>query len=242
MVSEAFKQANRCGKGAPMRAMLTGLIGASLLASGCSRDPVTTVPGHLQPGPSIEIAEQAIGGGGGRNGSTSTVGRVPVIAWDAPNVPLMVDGEVDLIYFLPTESRDGEALRFGHYAAVKVREQSFTVSHRHATKSLLNREDADRIQRYGMIPDSARLEKRTPTQRGKPLLPYGEQTQETTRVSVVEVSPTGQANVVGTGRVQMPAPGSAVNGQDPTTEAALRMLDQFNRAQSGASQSGGTGE
>ena len=203
---------------------------AVLALAGCSRDPVTTVPGHLQPGPSIVVAQQALGGAGPGNNEGMTIGAAPWIDWSAPNIPVMQDGVVDVLYFWPRESKDGEALREGHYVYVKVAEQSFTAAHAHTQRSLLN-DAAPSPLPLSASPASTRLRNASGPIIAPPM-PYSQQAPAQTRVSVVEIDPrSGQSTVVGTQTV----PGSAVPSNAPaaTQDSVLRMLENFNAAQQG---------
>jgi hypothetical protein len=221
--------------------MLLRSIGFLLLAlsvSSCSKDPRDT-SGHLQPGNSIRVASQALGsGGGGGVNDGATIGSVPFIDWNAPNIPVMQDGVIDHVFVWSAESNDGEAQRQSHYVVIKVQEQSYTNAHRHRFKSLLN--DAENVPRSNLIPNSARL-KQQPAPGGMLLPRVGQSGPQQTRLTVAELDANGNPRVIGTTRIPVtPSTGSSSNN-GVTTPQVQEMLDYFNtqqRARGAASQSG----
>jgi hypothetical protein len=171
--------------------LLLAAAAGALVLGACSRDPVTTVPGHLDPGPTLHVAEQVLGGNGaGGRGDRATLGTTPYIPWTAPNLPIVTDGEVDVLVFTPQESRSGLALRERHFVYVRVREQSFTTSWRHHYKTLVT-DQALGGPRAAARPASSLLRpQREPSAAlsPQPFIPGG---REQVQVTVAEVQPDG---------------------------------------------------
>lgn len=209
-----------------MRNISIIIIVAGIL-TGCARNPVAEVPGHLRPGNAIDVANQALGQGGGAGGVT--IGAAPMIDYQSPNVPVKQDGVTDILYALPYESLDGESERDGHYVYVTVSSQSFTRAWRNNDKSLFNRKDVDQIPRRDLTPHSARLPRERST--SEPTMTFSQGGQPTSRVSVYEVDPTrGTAQPLGTAtmpRSQVPTVPGGGTPQDQQREV-MNMLNRFN--------------
>lgn len=204
--------------------------GTILLICGC--DNPRDTPGHLEPGNSIGVAQQALGSGS-MNGTgyndAATIGALPWVDYRAPNIPVMQDGVVDYLYFTAMESDDGEAERDEHFVKVKVQEQSFTKAHRNNQKSLLNDAQQGGIEREGMIPKSARLRNSSSGTNDFPLPMVRAGGQPQTRVTVAEMDPQGRTRVVGS--ENMPRPAAAGNADQPNGQDVQRMLEYFNQQQ-----------
>lgn len=205
------------------------LLGVALgILGGCGRDPQREVPGHLEPGPSIDVAQQWLGSGGKDDGLT--IGAVPFVDWNAPNIPIVQDGVVDVLYFWPAVSKDGESLREGHHVYVKVAEQSFTADVADSHRSLLN--DADPASVPAVRPPvSATLGAQDGVAgEAPPDMPFARGGQPQTRLSVVEVDPrSGSTTVLG----QQTVPGTLprTGDQGAYQDSVLRMMENFNAMQ-----------
>ena len=202
-------------------------VGVALIVVGCA-DPRSD-PSHLEPGNAIRVAQDALGSGsGGRTGfdDGATIGAVPRIDYPgAPNVPVMTDGQIDVLFFWDAESLDGEALRTSFFVNVKVAEQSFTRAHDQRLKSLFNDAEVG-IPRQGVVPRSQRLHSaaKAPGAAGGdgPSLPLVRAGQSGTRVTVAQVDRGGQPRVVGS-QVVAPEEAAALS----TPEGIQRMVQRL---------------
>jgi hypothetical protein len=222
-----------------MRSLITVCCLAVVLV-GCS-DPRDTA-GHLEPGNSIRVAQQALGTSGNGYNDGASIGSVPFIDYRAPNIPIMVDGVVDYIFVYSSESADGEAERDETWVKVKVQEQSFTKAHRNNSKSLLN--DAQAIPRTGIIPNSARLKQPVSGSNAQPLPLVGQGAPPQTRLTVAELDASGNPRVIGSTNIPTPtAPtgGAAPTGNPASSAQVQEMLQYFNAQQQARAQSGQNG-
>ena len=113
-------------RGSDMRLSLTSgsavAVSVVLFLSGCGHDPRNEVPGHLEPGSVSSVVNQMHGGKGDQ---IERIGRQPLARTAPANRAVLNDAEVAYGWFPDRVSDDGEALRWGHWVAIKVRESSF---------------------------------------------------------------------------------------------------------------------
>lgn len=194
-----------------------------LMIAGCGRDPVREVPGHLRPGNAVRVS-QAVTGSGGDGQDDMTVGATGNPEWRSPNVPIMVAGTVDILYFYPSESNDGEAMRDGHWVYVKVHDQSFRQAHHEREKSLFNELDQPHMDRDTM-PRSMRLDSgsnQNRTQGGR-RLPVVPRSEGQTNVTIVEADEDGSIRPLGRGSIPREA------NEEQTLRNAYDLAEEFNR-------------